>query len=115
MRVVCSVTALPRYLHTANRCGTTIFVVTENKIGALPSVTMTQKKEGKVMQYRLGFDAGYYLYHAIRRKADRAGLSVSQILRMALSEYLERNPKENEQEERKKYYFPEDSDSEHQA
>lgn len=67
------------------------------------------------MRYKLSVGLDYYFYRAICGKADRMGLSIAQILHMALSEYLERNPKENEQEERKKYYFPEDSDSEHQA
>lgn len=42
-------------------------------------------------------------FAAIRRKADKFGVSVSRVLRMAVIEYLENNPKGNEDEEIKKY------------
>ena len=55
------------------------------------------------MRYKLGFDSGYQLFREVNQKADRLGVYVSEILRVALTEYLERNPKDNEQEELKKY------------
>ena len=55
------------------------------------------------MQWKCAYDAGYFVYSALNAKAVRLGVSVSDILRTAVNEYLERNPIENEREELAKY------------
>lgn len=55
------------------------------------------------MQWKVAFDAGYLLHAELHNKALRLGVSASAILRKAVDEYLERNPKENEREELAKY------------
>lgn len=55
------------------------------------------------MQWNCAYNAGYFVWKALQDKAVRLGVTVSDILRMAVNEYLERNPIENEPEEIKKY------------
>lgn len=43
------------------------------------------------------------LYHAFRRKAERLGIPMTRVATMAIAEYLERHPKENEAEEKSLY------------
>lgn len=55
------------------------------------------------MQWILSASVDYILYNEINSKAVRLGVSSSAIVRNAIVEYLERNPKENEREELSKY------------
>ena len=55
------------------------------------------------MQWNVSADVGYIFYSELNHKAVRLGVSTSAIVRTAVKEYLERNPKENEREELKKY------------
>ena len=58
-------------------------------------------------RWKLGFDADYLLYSKTHNKAMRLGVSASQILRMALAQYLTMHPDDAEQEqEERKLYFP---------
>lgn len=54
-------------------------------------------------QWNVTTDVGYIVYYELYNKAVRLGTSTSAIVRNAIVEYLERNPKENEREELKKY------------
>lgn len=55
------------------------------------------------MGYKIAFTPEPYSFFEIRRKADRLGVSVSSIMRMAMVEYLEKHPKDKEDGERKLY------------
>lgn len=55
------------------------------------------------MGIKCAFTAEPYSFFEVRRKADRLGVSVSSIIRMAVVEYLEKHPKDKEDEERKLY------------
>jgi hypothetical protein len=53
------------------------------------------------MGYKIAFAPEPCSFFEIRRNADRLGVSVSSIMRMAVMEYLERHPKDKEDEEKK--------------
>ena len=55
------------------------------------------------MQWMLSASVDYILHNETNSKAVRLGVSTSAIVRNAIVEYLERNPKENEREELAKY------------
>ena len=60
-----------------------------------------------MIHWNLGCDAGYQIFRDITQKAERLNTTKSEIMRVALMEYLEHHPRENEAEERKLYYHDE--------
>lgn len=53
--------------------------------------------------WQIGVSVDYDTHTAIESKVYRIGIKTSDLVRMAIQEYLERNPEQNESEEAKKY------------
>ena len=58
------------------------------------------------MGWKCSFTLDGLVYHPLRQKAERLGVPVSKVFAMAAIEYLDRHPREQEEDERKLYETP---------